>query len=117
MFEIALILTADSCLYLEGYEMVLYPTGGTFNRETMTPETLEGMLDNVSNHEGRVVDVTTQAAVFAYTKKPLSNDDLETEAIVTSANFVRKSAKGRTMVRPRVKAVVALKCRYTVRAD
>lgn len=109
MFENALRLKAESCLNIEDYEMVIYPPDTPFNRETMIPETGEGMLDTIGNREGLVVQITTQAAVFAYAKKPLLNNSLISKALITSTNFVRKTAKERAAIRPRVRAVVVLK--------
>jgi hypothetical protein len=109
MFEIALKLKADSCLNIEDYEMVIYPPGTIFDRETMRAETREGMLDTVNSHEGRAVELCIQAAVFAHARKPLLNNDSVSEAIISATNFVRKETKDRMMLKPRVKAVVALK--------
>lgn len=109
MFQMALRLKAESCLNLEEYEMVVYQPGDLFNPNTMTPETPEGMTDIVNNHSGHVIEVTTQAAVFAYEKRPLMNSDSTSVAIITSNNFVRKSAEQRQTISPRAKATVVLK--------
>jgi hypothetical protein len=107
MFTDALTTKANSCLNIEDYEMVLYPPGTAFNSQTMTVETMEGAEETFNDHEGRVVQICVQAAVFAYARRPISNDASALDSVIPRTNFVRKNENQREGV----KAVVVLASR------
>lgn len=75
MFEIALRTKADSCLNIQDYDMLIYPPGAVFDKRIMEVE-----QDNASNHEGGIVEVCVEAAVFAHAGKHLSEDSSAAEA-------------------------------------
>ena len=108
MFKSALTTKADSCLNIEDYEMVGYPPGTKFDKNTMTVETMEGMPDTVGNHQGRIVRLCIEAAVYSYPRREISDDASVAESIVTTRNFTRKTDRERATTKPLVKAVVVL---------
>lgn len=108
MFKFALETKADSCLNIQDYEMLIYPPGTRFDKRTMEVETRACMKDTANNHDGRVVKLCMEAAVFAHRRKTLSEDSSIAEAIVTSGNFVKVDEKDRVGIEPAVKAVVIL---------
>jgi hypothetical protein len=108
MFKFALETKADSCLNIQDYEMLIYPPGTIFNKKTMEVETTACVKDTAGNHEGRVVQLCLEAAVFAHGRKPLSEDSSAAEAVISSRNFVQKERKDRVGIEPAVKAVVIL---------
>lgn len=109
MFAVALETKAMSCLNIEDYEMVLYAPGTSFDPETMDVETMEGAKDRINNHEGRVVRICIQAALFAYPRDDLSDEASVSESIVSTQNFVGINKGKRKRAAPRVKAVVVLR--------
>ena len=107
LFELALSLKAQSCLNIENYEMMVYKPGTEFDKNTMTVETEEGMLDPRGRHEGRIVKVCVEAAVFSYARQGTTEKSTMADSIVSSTNFVSsKKANGQVVV----KAVVVLNC-------
>jgi hypothetical protein len=108
MFTYALTTKADSCLNIEDYEMVIYAPGTKFNSKFMKVETMEGAEDNCNDHEGKVVQICVEAALFAYARSPVSNDAAALDSVISTGNFVRRDESQRGGVLPRVKAVVVL---------
>jgi hypothetical protein len=107
MFSLALDLKAQTCLNIEDYEMVTYKPGTSFDSATMKVETEEGMQDDVNKHEGRVVSLCIEAAVFAHRRRGVLNDSPEA-GITLSRNFIHREGKDRVGIQPHVKAVVIL---------
>ena len=108
MFGFALQTKADSCLNIQDYEMLIYPPGTIFDRRTMEVEINTGLKNCAKNHEGRVVELCLEAAVFAHSRQPVSESSSVTDAIATSNNFLSKSKIERIGILPAVKAVVIL---------
>jgi len=114
MFTEALRTKAQSCLNLEDYEMVTYPPGTKFDADTMTVETVEGMTDKVRDHEGGVVQICVEAALFACPKRPVLENTSVSEATISTRNFmVRGSIMDKSVIankvfKPLIKAVVVL---------
>lgn len=108
MFKFALETKADSCLNIQDYEMLIYPQGARFDKRTMDIEGSDCMKYSTKDCEGMNVELCIEAAVFAHSRRPLSEDSSITEAIVTSKNFVNKDKKDRIGIEPAVKAVVIL---------
>jgi hypothetical protein len=105
VFTEALTTKANSCLNIEDYEMVMYAPGTKFDAKTMEAEMMDGTAD-ISEHDGRVVHICIQAAVFVYARSPVQNDASVPNSIIPSRNFVRKAEHERGI--PPVKAVVVL---------
>lgn len=105
VFTEALTTKANSCLNIEDYEMVMYAPGTKFDAKTMEAETMDGTAD-ISDHDGRVVQICVQAAVFVYARSLVQNDASVANSIIPSRNFVLKAEHERGI--PRVKAVVVL---------
>jgi hypothetical protein len=108
IFAKALDVKADSVLNTEDYEMVMYPPGTQYDKNTMTVETMDGMVDG-RDHHGRRIELCVEAAVYSYQRRELQDCAPISEAIVSSRNFVRREASQRVGVKPIVKAVVILK--------
>lgn len=108
MFKAALRMKADSCLNVEDYEMVIYPPGTRFDKKTMRTEIIAGMQNKTNSHQGRVVGICIEAAVFAHARKELSPNALASDATAISHNFVCRNEGDRARIHPRVKAVVIL---------
>lgn len=108
IFAKALEVKADSILNTEDYEMVIYPPGTQYDKNTMTVETMDGMIDG-RDHHGRRIELCIEAAVYSYQRRELQDCAPISEAIVSSRNFVRREASQRLRVKPIVKAVVILK--------
>ena len=108
VFTKALETKADSVVNIVDYEMVIYTPGMQYNKDTMTVETTDGMVDN-RDHDGRRIELCVEAAICAYPRGELQITGPTSEAIVQSRNFVRKEAHQREGVKPIVKAVVILK--------
>jgi len=105
VFTEALTTKANSCLNIEDYEMVMYAPGTKFDAKTMEAEKMDGTVD-ISDSDGRVIQICIQAAVFVYARSPVQNDASVSNSIIPSRNFVRKAEHERGI--PRVKAVVVL---------
>ena len=105
VFTEALMTKANSCLNIEDYEMVMYAPGTKFDAKTMEAEKMDGTVD-ISDSDGRVIQICIQAAVFVYARSPVQNDASVSNSIIPSRNFVRKAEHERGI--PRVKAVVVL---------
>jgi hypothetical protein len=108
MFTDALMTKANSCLNIEDYEMVIYAPGTKFDSKTMKVETMEGVEDTFNDHEGRLVQICVQAAVFAYARSPVSSEASVLDSIIPTKNFVTRTECQRGGSIPRVKAVVVL---------
>jgi hypothetical protein len=108
IFTKALEVKADSILNTVDYEMVMYPPGTKYDKNTMTVETMDGMIDP-EDHHGRRIELCIEAAIYLYSRRDLQDSATISEAMVTSRNFVRKEASQRIGVTPIVKAVVVLK--------
>lgn len=74
----------------------------------MEVETVSCAKDMSGNHEGRVVQLCLEAAIFAHGRRPLSEDASAAEAVISSRNFVSKERNQRVGIEPAVKAVVIL---------
>ena len=108
IFAKALEVKADSILNIEDYEMVMYPPGTQYDKNTMTVETMDGMIDG-RDHHGRRIELCIEAAVYSYQRRELQDCAPISEAIVSSRNFVRRETSERLRVKPIVKAIVILK--------
>ncbi|KAE9363646.1 hypothetical protein N431DRAFT_448229 [Stipitochalara longipes BDJ] len=107
MFVEALTTKASSCLNIQNYEMIIYPPGTKFDSNTMEAERMDGTAD-ISDCDGRVVQICVQAAVFVYARSPVTTDGSVSESIIPTRNFVRRSENERIGVIPYLKAVVVL---------
>ena len=105
VFTEALTTKANSCLNIEDYEMVMYAPGTKFDAKSMEAEKMDGTAD-ISDPDGRVIQICIQAAVFVYARSPVQNDASVSNSIIPSRNFVRKAEHERGI--PRVKAFVVL---------
>jgi len=108
MFTHALSTKADSCLNIENYEMIIYAPGTRFNSNTMRVETMEGAEDAFNEHEGKVVQICVEPALFAYARNPVLDDGSVSDSIISTKNFMKENESRRGGVMPRVKAVVVL---------
>jgi hypothetical protein len=108
IFTKALEVKADSILNTEDYEMVMYPPGTQYDKNTMTVETMDGMVDG-RDYYGRTIELCIEAAVYSYQRRELQDYAPISEALVSSRNFVRREASQRLRMKPIVKAVVILK--------
>jgi hypothetical protein len=107
MFADALTNKANSCLNIEDYEMVMYAPGTKFDSKTMEAEMMDGAADT-NCHDGRAVQICTQAAVFVYARSTVSNNASVSDSIIPTKNFVKRTEYERGGAIPRVKAVVVL---------
>ena len=108
IFTKALEVKADSTLNNVDYEMVIYSPGTKYDKNAMTVESIEGMID-LKEHGDCTIQLCVEAAVFMYARKDLGDSVPVSEALATSRNFVRKEASQRKGMTPIVKAVVVLK--------
>jgi len=108
MFKLALTAKADCSLNIEDYSFVIYPPGTLYNKATMEVETVQGQPDPMGKHEGRVVEICVEGAVFAHQRKGLQDDTLVEDALVPLNNFVTVGEGERIGRVPLVKAVVVL---------
>jgi len=108
MFKLALVAKADCSLNVEDYSFVIYPPGTLYNKVTMEVETIQGQPDPMGKHEGRVVEICVEGALFAHQRKELQDDTLVEDALVPLNNFVRIGEEERICKVPLVKAVVVL---------
>jgi hypothetical protein len=108
IFEKALRIKADSLLNIEEYEMAIYPPGTSFDKRTMTVETMQGGPPAEDSHDGATIELCIEAALFSFPKTELSDDSSVSEALVQSKNFACKGDNRLRDAKPLVKAVVVL---------
>ena len=88
--------------------MIIYAPGTRFNSNTMRVETMEGAEDAFNEHEGKVVQICVEPALFAYARNPVLDDGSVSDSIISTKNFMKENESRRGGVMPRVKAVVVL---------
>ena len=107
LFQEALGLKSESCLNTGEYEMVIYEPGTLYNEDTMNVETEDGMAILGGEHDGCVVKVCVEGALFSFAR-PKAEDQTALKPAMPSSNFVQRDIKRRISSQILVKAIVVL---------